>query len=81
MSNEIVRLSELNKGEVGEIVGYEKSIPSSIRSKILSMGLTRGVRVEMIRPAIFGDPLEFRVRGFNLSLRKNEAQYVLVKKV
>ncbi|RLE50118.1 MAG: hypothetical protein DRJ21_01935, partial [Candidatus Methanomethylicota archaeon] len=30
---------------------------------------------------IFGDPLEFRVRGFNLSLRKSEAQYILVRRI
>jgi len=43
------------------------------------MGLTRGARVEVVRVAPLGDPMELRVRGFILSLRKHEAAGVLVE--
>jgi ferrous iron transport protein A len=51
----------------------------SSRKRILDMGLTPGTRVEVIRRAPLGDPVEFKLKGYNLSLRKKEAETVLVE--
>lgn len=52
-----------------------------IRTRILDMGLTRGTQIKVIRVAPFGDPIEFEVRGYNLSLRKEEARQVIVQEL
>jgi len=67
-----MRLSDMQPGEVAEVVGYESASPS-YRSKLLAMGLTRGVEVRLSRVAPLGDPVEIQVRGFRLTLRKDEA--------
>ena len=51
----------------------------SLRKRILDMGLTPGTKVEVMRRAPLGDPVEFKIKGYNLSLRKKEAQTVLVE--
>ena len=52
-----------------------------IRQRLLEMGLTKGSSVEFIRTAPMGDPIEILVRGYRLSLRKQEAESVLVERV
>ncbi|MDG6242979.1 MAG: ferrous iron transport protein A [Methanolobus sp.] len=51
----------------------------SSRKRILDMGLTPGTKVEVIRRAPLGDPVKFKLKGYNLSLRKKEAETVLVE--
>ena len=51
-----------------------------IRQRLLEMGLTSGTRVKLIRFAPLGDPIEISVRGYHLSLRKQEAESVIIKK-
>ncbi len=51
----------------------------SSRKRILDMGLTPGTRVEVIRRAPLGDPVEFKLKGYNLTLRKKEAETILVE--
>ena len=43
------------------------------------MGLLVGTTVELVRFAPLGDPIEIRIRGYNLSLRKHEAEQVMVR--
>ncbi len=50
----------------------------AVRRRIMDMGLTKGARVTVRKVAPLGDPIEVTVRGFELSLRKDEAQNVLV---
>ncbi len=52
---------------------------SLFRKKLLAMGLTPGTEVNVTRKAPMGGPLELFLRGFSLSLRKNEAQSILVE--
>lgn len=49
-----------------------------VRRRLLEMGVCRGVNVEVVRRAPFGDPIELRVRGYSLSLRAEQAALVLV---
>ncbi len=50
----------------------------AIRRRIMDMGLTKGTEVRVRKVAPLGDPIEVTVRGFELSLRKDEAVNVLV---
>lgn len=48
----------------------------SIRRRLMDMGLVAGVEVAALRVAPLGDPVEYRLRGYHLSLRKSEARLV-----
>ena len=50
----------------------------AIKRRIMDMGITKGTDIYVRKVAPLGDPIEVTVRGFELSLRKNEAQNVLV---
>ncbi len=52
-----------------------------VRRRILDMGITKGVSVYVRKVAPLGDPMELTVRGYELSLRKEDAQMVLVEQV
>jgi ferrous iron transport protein A len=49
------------------------------RSRLMEMGLLVGTPVELVRFAPLGDPVEIKVRGYNLTLRKSEAEQILVR--
>lgn len=51
---------------------------SVFRRKLLSMGLTPGIEIDILRKAPFGGPMELNLRGFSLSLRRNEAEGIQV---
>ena len=55
------------------------SAGSVFRRKLLSMGLTPGIEVSVLRKAALGGPMELNLRGFSLSLRRNEAQDIQVQ--
>ncbi len=74
-----IRLKDLSPGEVGVVAGYDKS-DSAYRDRLLSMGLTRNAEFSVLRVAPLGDPVEIEVRGFRLSLRKDEADALLVRR-
>ena len=50
----------------------------AVKRRIMDMGLTKGTEVQVHKVAPLGDPIEVTVRGFELSLRKDEAENVLV---
>lgn len=52
---------------------------TELRRRLLEMGFCNGAEVEVIRRAPLGDPIEFRLRGYHLSLRDEQAKYVQVK--
>ena len=65
-----------SKVKVVEIVRESK-----IRRRIMDMGITKGVEIVVEGKAPMGDPIEIEVRGYNLSLRKNEAKDIIVEVV
>ena len=71
-------LADLKTGQAGEIIGYTLG-NSAYRAKLLALGLTHGVQVKIINVAPLGDPFELAVRGFHLSLRKEEARVFKVR--
>lgn len=52
---------------------------NNIRRRLLEMGVVTGSIVEVIRLAPFGDPLEFRIKGYHLTIRKEEANRIKVQ--
>lgn len=52
----------------------------SIRRRLLDMGATSGTRIEVERVAPLGDPIEIKVKGYHLTLRKEEARGIAVEK-
>lgn len=73
------KLREMQVGETGKVSGYAKGA-SAYREKLLAMGLTLGTEIKVERIAPMGDPMEIQVRGFALSLRKDEASALLVER-
>jgi ferrous iron transport protein A len=71
-------LTSLDIGACGTVT--EIRIPPSDRARLLEMGLLVGTPVELIRFAPLGDPVEIKVRGYNLSLRRHEADQILVQR-
>lgn len=53
----------------------------ALKQRFVDMGLTKGVKVEVIKIAPLGDPIELEVRGYNLSIRKDDAQLIEVEVV
>lgn len=50
-----------------------------VRRRLMDMGLTKGTMIEMIKAAPMGDPVEYQVRAYHLSLRKTEAAVVEIE--
>ena len=75
----MLSLSDLKANETCRIVGY--CCERSYRRQLLSLGLTPGTEVTMVRCAPLGDPVEFQLLEFNLCLRKDEAKHVWVERV
>lgn len=65
-----------NSATVAEI-----KLPPESRPRLMEMGLLVGTRVELVRFAPLGDPVEIKVRGYNLTLRKHEADQIFVKAI
>lgn len=52
---------------------------SAVKKRLVDMGMTRGTLVEVERIAPLGDPIEVKIRGYHLSLRKEEAEDISVE--
>ena len=51
----------------------------STRRRIMDMGIIKGETIKVVKRAPFGDPIEFKVKGYNLTLRKSEAKLIEVE--
>lgn len=71
-----IPLSEMNvgqKGLVSQLIGQ-----GEVYHRLLEMGLTQGTPVEVVRFAPLGDPIDIKVRGYHLSVRRQEAEVIRV---
>jgi Fe2+ transport system protein FeoA len=75
----LFKLNELDIGDSAEVLSVEGS--SDLRFRLLEMGIVRGTALSLVRVAPLGDPLVISVQGFQLSLRKEEAALILVRKI
>ena len=71
-----MRLSELKTGESATIVKVMGH--GGFRRRIMEMGFVRGQRVEVILNAPLKDPIEYKIMGYDISLRRSEADMVVV---
>ena len=69
-------LADLRPSESGKI--HAISGADGISHRLAELGFTRGQTVEVIRFAPLGDPIQIRIRGFQLALRRQEAARVLL---
>jgi ferrous iron transport protein A len=72
-----IKLSDLAVGANAIVREFPKTGTASLRLR--EMGLLVGTPVTLVRTAPLGDPLEIKVRGYHLTLRKSEAEHVLVE--
>lgn len=64
-------LRDLKPGETAKVVAINAE--GAFKRRIMDMGITTGVNIKLVKVAPLGDPLEVTVRGYQLSLRKEEA--------
>ena len=73
-------MKTLRDAKIGETVNVVKLHgEGAVKRRIMDMGLTKGVEVYVRKVAPLGDPIEITVRGYELSLRKADAQMVEVE--
>lgn len=73
-------MNTLKQAQIGDTVTVVKLHGTgAVKRRIMDMGITKGVDVHIRKVAPFGDPLEVTVRGYELSLRKADAEMIEVK--
>lgn len=73
-------MKTLKQAKVGDTVNVVKLHgEGAIKRRIMDMGLTKGVDVHVRKAAPFGDPIEVTVRGYELSLRKADAEMIEIE--
>jgi DtxR family Mn-dependent transcriptional regulator len=72
-------LDKVKVGSKAEVVRIQSK--GRLKRKLMDMGLNRGASIEVKGKAPMGDPIEVKVRGYSLSLRRDEAAEILVKEV
>ena len=73
-------LGEFQVGDSGRVTAFREA-GAACRRKLLAMGLTPGTEFTVCRVAPLGDPIQLQIRGFQLSLRRNEAAVVEVTRL
>lgn len=76
MMEEKLTLDRLSEGQTAKVKKVNGEGP--IRKRLMDMGLTSGTEITMVKTSPLGDPVEYTVRGYNLSLRKAEAKMIEV---
>ena len=74
-----IHLRELKPGETGIVTGYQKGA-GAYRTRLLALGLTKGITFQIRSVAPMGDPVEIIVRGSRITLRKAEADALIVQR-
>ena len=74
--NDVVTLRDIPIGQTATVVSLTGE--GALKRHIMDMGITKGTTIYVRKVAPLGDPLEVTVRGYELSLRKSEAQNVVV---
>lgn len=71
------KLAELRPGDRARVVGVAGDADAVRR--LMDLGLIRGTTLEVIRTAPLGDPMEVKLRGYMLTLRRAEAEHITVE--
>lgn len=76
----VIDMKTLKEAKVGETVKVVKLTgEGAVKRRIMDMGITKGVEVYVRKVAPLGDPVEVMVRGYELSLRKADAEMITVE--
>ena len=92
-TGQIKRLNELQKGEYGKIVSYNnpnnysndesgklnEEAHRNLKRHLMSMGFVKDAEIKFLKVAPLGDPIKVKVKGYDLALRKEEAQNIKVE--
>ena len=70
-------LKELSIGESGKIVKI--GTVGALKQRFMDMGITKGTEVKILKIAPLGDPIEIEIRGYNLSIRKADAEKINIE--
>ncbi len=75
-------MKTLKESKVGDTVRVVKLHgEGAVKRRVMDMGLTKGVEVQLRKVAPLGDPIEVTVRGYELSIRKADAEMIEVESV
>jgi len=74
-----IPLSLLQPGDQGEVILVQAE--GQVRQRLLEMGFIRGARLRVEKLAPLGDPMELVIKGYHLSLRREESSCILVQPV
>ncbi len=80
VEGEIVSLSLLKRGEQGKVISLQND-NKALRRRLLDMGITKGVKIEIKKIAPLGDPIDVKLRGYELCLRKADMAEIMVEKL
>ncbi len=69
---------DLKPGQVSRVVNWSTENPPA---RLLELGILPGAEIELVRYAPLGDPIDLKVRGYHLSIRKSEAALVRVEDI
>ncbi len=73
-------MSTLKETKIGETVKVKRLHgEGAVKRRIMDMGITKGVEITVRKVAPLGDPIEITVRGYELSLRKSDAEMIEVE--
>lgn len=73
-------MKTLNQVKCGQTATVQKLIGTgALKRRIMDMGITKGTEIYVRKVAPLGDPMEVKVRGYELSIRKNEAENIAVE--
>ncbi len=76
----VIKMKTLRESKVGDTVRVVKLHgEGAVKRRIMDMGLTKGVDVQIRKVAPLGDPIEVTVRGYELSIRKADAEMIEVE--
>ena len=71
------KLNDLKPGQEGTVVSIGEKGP--MKRRIMDMGVTPGILIRVIKVAPLGDPIEVNIRGYELSIRKADAEHIEVE--
>ncbi|MCI8360261.1 MAG: ferrous iron transport protein A [Clostridiales bacterium] len=72
-----ITADKLKTGQEGTVRSL--ACTGALRRRIIDMGITPGASIRLIRKAPLGDPMEYNVRGYELSVRRSEAKEIMVE--
>ncbi len=70
-------LKQVSSGNTVKVVKLEGE--GAVKRRIMDMGITKGTQIEVRKVAPLGDPIEVTVRGYELSVRKADADKIIVE--